>query len=101
MSLASSIVGFFGIVPSQKYLLVILPSARTLSFPVFYRQPAHSRACRTVRHRDNFIPKEDDLEPSESLNIYTILFDSVVSALCVDGMKIALIPPGKSHLPHQ
>src|SRR6267378_64828 len=87
--------------PLRNICFVILPSARTLSFPVFYRQPAYSRACRSVRHRDTFIPTADVLEPPEPLHIYTSLFDSVVSALCVDGMKIALISPGKLHLPHQ
>src|SRR5229473_3502646 len=101
MSLASSIVGFLAIVPSQNICFVILPSGHTLLFPVFYRQPAHSRASRSVRQRDTLIPPANIRNADAPLPVATSLFDCVVCALQADGMKIALTSAGKSRLPHQ
>src|SRR5712691_3197932 len=84
INLASSIVGFFGIVFSLNFPLGDSTPEGAALFPTL----------QTVRQRDTFIPPADAHRPAEPLPLATSLFDSVASALLSYGTRIALTSSG-------
>src|SRR6266436_3960738 len=98
--------------PLRNMCLVILPSAHTLSFPVFCWTTTRSRlrSARLLWGTHTCVLEVSGIATLSSrqrtlterlppLSVATSLFDSVVSVPCADGTKIALTSEGKSRLP--